>query len=65
MISKKKEIWSRPGSNRGPSACKADVITTTLQDHLKTKVKSLEYVLLQEGFFNWNNRNNTTYYTFD
>ena len=25
-------IWSRPGSNRGPSACKADVITTTPQD---------------------------------
>ena len=26
--------WSRPGSNRGPSACKADVITTTPQDQL-------------------------------
>ena len=25
--------WSRSGSNRGPSACKADVMTTTPQDH--------------------------------
>ena len=29
-----KNMWSRPGSNWGPSACKADVITTTPQDHL-------------------------------
>ena len=26
--------WFRSGSNRGPSACKADVITTTLRDRL-------------------------------
>ena len=25
-----KILWSRPGSNWGPSACKADVMTTTL-----------------------------------
>ena len=31
---RKKILWSRPGSNRGPSACKADVITTTPQDQL-------------------------------
>ena len=24
--------WSHPGSNRGPSACEAHVITTTLRD---------------------------------
>jgi hypothetical protein len=24
-----KKSWFRPGSNRGPSACKADVITAT------------------------------------
>ena len=30
----KKVEWSRPGSNRGPSACKADVITTTPRDQL-------------------------------
>ena len=24
--------WSRPGSNRGPCACEAHVITTTLRD---------------------------------
>ena len=29
---KKNPHWSRPGSNRRPSACKADVITTTLRD---------------------------------
>ena len=33
-----KNIWSRPGSNRGPSACKADVMTTTLQDLLDYKI---------------------------
>ena len=27
-------MWSRPGSNRRPSACKADVITTTLRDQI-------------------------------
>ena len=30
----KRVAWSRPGSNWGPSACKADVITTTPQDRL-------------------------------
>ena len=34
---KKVVLWSRPGSNRGPSACKADVITTTLQDRVKAR----------------------------
>ena len=29
---KKRTCWSRPGSNRGPSACKADVMTTTLRN---------------------------------
>lgn len=28
---------SRPGSNRGPSACEADVITTTLRKHISGK----------------------------
>ena len=31
---KKNPQWSRPGSNRRPSACKADVITTTLRDQI-------------------------------
>ena len=29
---RKKNNWFRPGLNRGPSACKADVITTTLRN---------------------------------
>ena len=29
-----KKVWFRPGSNRGPSACKADVITATLRNQL-------------------------------
>ena len=29
----KKSLWFRPGSNWGPSACKADVITTTPRNH--------------------------------
>ena len=37
-----KKIWSRPGSNWGPSACKADVITTTPQDQAHhTRLKDL------------------------
>ena len=31
--------WSRPGSNRGPCACEAHVITTTLRD-LPTEIKN-------------------------
>ena len=30
---KKKSKWFRPGSNWRPSACKADVMTTTLRNH--------------------------------
>ena len=35
---KKKKKWSCSGSNRGPSACKADVMTTTPQDHRQTTI---------------------------
>ena len=34
---KKNPQWSRPGSNRRPSACKADVITTTLRDQIRRR----------------------------
>ena len=35
----KREIWFRPGSNRGPFACKANVITTTLRNLNKFTVR--------------------------
>ena len=38
-----KKSWLRPGSNRGPSACKADVITTTLRNHLASQKEILLY----------------------
>ena len=38
-------FWSRPGSNRGPSACKADVMTTTLQDPFLLKHQNFEKTL--------------------
>ena len=31
--------WFRPGSNRGPFACKANVITTTLRNLTKTAIR--------------------------
>ena len=43
----REKIWCCTGSNRGPSACKADVITTTLQ-HLS----SFKYNF-QESLFNF------------
>ena len=32
VVGKPKIIWFRWGSNPGPSACEADVITTTLRN---------------------------------
>ena len=46
-----KKCYSRPGSNRGPSACKADVITTTLQELLLMKSCDREIFFFKFEFF--------------
>ena len=43
---KKDQIWFQPGSNRRPSACKADVITTTLWNQLMPCGVKLYYYLV-------------------
>ena len=48
-----KIFWSRPGSNWGPSACKADVITTTPQDQDSQGGTQNNCQLFSRYFFAW------------
>ena len=48
--SHKTKIWSVPGSNWRPSACKADVITTTPTDQHGGQRQNYEKYLAERGF---------------
>ena len=46
----KKQTWSCPGSNRGPSACEADVMNTKLQDLFDKWILTLKF---QNTIISW------------
>ena len=47
------KTWFRPGSNRGPFACKANVITTTLRN----LIQQGEFTELVCAFLSYQGRN--------
>ena len=48
------KFWSGPGSNRGPSACKADMITTTPPDHNRITHQNHSNNIQSHSYYKYN-----------